>query len=126
MAWGTFTGRDGNGQPVGWAADTVPAGKAMAVQQATDADPLSYSASGGISVQTTAGGTTIAAQNLSRRRIEVSNSGTTGIWVCFGSTTPAVGLGNYLPPGAKDVYWTTSAVKGISVTSANVAGYTEW
>ena len=47
-------------------------------------------------------------------------------WIVFGGATPTVGTGEYLPPGSKDTYYTTSAVKGISVTSANTCGYVEW
>ena len=123
MAWGSFTGRDGNGSAFAWLVDTLSAGKAMGVQQATDGDPLAH---GTQSVATSAGGSTIAAQNLSRKRIDVSNGGTTGVWIVFGGATPTVGTGEYLPPGSKDTYYTTSAVKGISVTSANTCGYVEW
>lgn len=123
MSWTTYNVRDSGGNTVAVLVDAVAAGKALGVQNATDGDPLG---AGTQSVVTTAGGSTIAAQNLSRKRVEVSNGGTTAVWITFGSTTPVVGTGNLLPPGAKDVYYTTSAVKGISVTSANTCGYTEW
>lgn len=124
MSWGSFTARDAGGNAFAWLVDAVAAGKALGVQQATDGDPLAYSADGGITVDTTAD--TIAAQNLNRKRIEVYNSGTVAVWIAYGSAAPVVGKGAALPPGAKDVFYTTSAVKGITASGSAVVGWTEW
>lgn len=90
---------------------------------AVDGDPLNVS--GATSAATTA---QLVAQNTSRKRIDVSNGGTAGVWLRFGSGSAVAGQGEYLPAQATGSYYTTARVAFINEASgSNVpVGFTEW
>jgi hypothetical protein len=62
----------------------------------------------------------LAAANGSRQIIEVSNGGSSGIWLAFGSAAVA-GQGTYLPAKATG-YWPTTAVVNYSLEASGRAG----
>ncbi len=69
----------------------------------------------------------VAAANANRKVIEVSNGGTTAVWLAFGSSAVA-GQGSLLPPNATGYWPTTAAVNCINAAggSNGPVGYTEW
>jgi hypothetical protein len=88
-----------------------------------DGSPLTTPTSATVGVASA----TMIAQNLSRKRIDVSNSSTTAqVWIRPGSGTAAVGLGWLLPPQAQASYYTTAALIAISTVAATAVGIVEW
>ena len=68
----------------------------------------------------------LAATNASRNVIEISNGGTSGVWLAFGARA-VVGQGTYLPAKATGYWPTTAAVNAILEPAApRPVGYTEW
>jgi len=72
----------------------------------------------------------IAAQNLNRKVLEISNANTSGVWIRFGAGSAVAGQGTYLPSKATG-YWPTTAraaciVEAGGTVAGNLIGYTEW
>lgn len=69
----------------------------------------------------------LVASNTSRTTVEISNSGTTGVWLAFGSAAVA-GQGTFLPPTATGYWPTTAAITVINASGGTngAIGYTEW
>lgn len=75
----------------------------------------------------TSSSTSLVATNTNRKVIEVSNGGTSGVWLSFGSAA-VVGQGTYLPSKATGFWPTTAQVFMIleSGGTGGAVGYTEW
>ena len=144
MGWEVFSGRDGSGGVFSWLSDSIAGlGSILVVKLDVGADgtstPLSSTSplpsrdpakgnalgkGGGTSTASTQ---QLAASNTSRTLIEVSNGGTSGVWLAFGSSAVA-GQGTYLPAKATGFWPTTAAVNYILEASGTggPVGYTEW
>lgn len=94
----------------------------LPVREPTKGSALSK---GGITAGAATG--SVVASNTLRTIIEISNGGTSGIWLAFGSTA-VVGQGTYLPSKATGFWPTTAAVACILETggAGGPVGYTEW
>ena len=70
----------------------------------------------------------LVAANTSRKRVDVSNGGTTGVWLHFGASSAVAGQGVFLPPGSTGTFYTTARVAVINAASGTngPVGYTEW
>lgn len=90
-------------------------------------EPVKGSAFGKGGITSSNASQAVAASNSSRTVLEVSNAGTTGVWLAFGSTAVA-GQGTYLPSKATGYWPTTAAVNCINEASGTngAIGYTEW
>lgn len=90
-------------------------------------EPVKGNALGKGGVTSGAASAQLVAANSNRKVIEVSNSGTTGVWLAFGSTAVA-GQGTYLPSKATGYWPTTAQVNLINESggSNGAVGYTEW
>lgn len=138
-----YTFKDASGASQQAASDTVgsaivptfkiDAGAAGASAPVSAAAPLpvrepvkgSALGKGGITAATTTG--QVVASNGARTLVEVSNGGTSGVWLAFGSSAVA-GQGTYLPAKATGYWPTTAAVACILEAggTGGPVGYTEW
>ena len=79
---------------------------------------------GGATANTSSG--QLVAQNTSRKRIDISNGGTAGVWLHFGGSAAVAGQGTFLPPGSTGSWYTTARVAVIAASGSQAVGYTEW
>jgi len=102
--------------------NVVDTSSPLAVQE-----PVKGSAAGKGGITSSGSSQQVVASNSSRKAVEVSNGGTTGVWLAFGSTAVA-GQGTYLPSKATGWWATTAAVNAINESggSNGAVGYTEW
>lgn len=111
----------GSGTTVGTDERTI---NAVAVQvQRVDEQGATAIANGQVTVDTTAGGVTVAAARDTRKSILVRNRGTVVVYV--GTGTVSASNGFPLDPGEALTVQTTAAIKAIAASTSATVAYIE-
>lgn len=157
MPYESFAGKDATGATVNWVVDQVGGGDILVVKLDVGADGLStpvttaaplpvaipsvapstplpvrepiFSAmisEGGITATTASA--VLKTATGARLYIEISNAGTSGVWVHFAASAATDGNGSYLPPKSSN-RWAYSGEVRVIVEAGGASGrvaYVEW